>query len=348
MAVYFRNQVTGEVGAWIIQNGELVQTYSLGDAPLNWSLVGVNEVSVFPPDGFAQDLLWQNEAGVLGLWNIRSALDPETEEPTGEFVADPYVANLAPTQGYSVIGTGPGLGFFGGSSAILYNEATGGIFVSTSGVTPFGDSLASVNIPLVSSSDTSWRPQIVLETGVAGATGDDTATSGPTFVWRNSVTNDVGVWIGLAEGGEPNAQLLAEDVSADWQIAGQADFDADNFQDLLWRNEATGEVGIWNLSIADGVVAFEAESVGGIGTQGWEIVGTGNYSGTDDAVATDILFRNTTTGQVGFWDLDRDAEGNITFTATAVETASLDWEILPTFGLGNPVTVPLAPEFNVA
>jgi hypothetical protein len=67
----WQNQVTGTVGAWIVQNGKFNRWASLGQTnPLAWGVGGVGD---FNGNGTA-DVLWQNQStGSVGAWIVRNA-----------------------------------------------------------------------------------------------------------------------------------------------------------------------------------------------------------------------------------------------------------------------------------
>ena len=74
----------------------------------------------------------------------------------------------------------------------------------------------------------------------------------------------------------------------------QHDFDADVQSDLLFRNQQTGENGMW---LMNGFTVRAAQAIPSAGI-GWIIAGTGDFNGD---VAADILWHNPTTGENGIW-----------------------------------------------
>ena len=41
--IFWRNNVTGEVGIWVMNSSQVVQTVDLGAVPLNWQIAGVGD-----------------------------------------------------------------------------------------------------------------------------------------------------------------------------------------------------------------------------------------------------------------------------------------------------------------
>ncbi len=97
------------------------------------------------------------------------------------------------------------------------------------------------------------------------------------------------------------------------------DFTDDGTSDVLWRDGASGRTGYWEM---DGGARTWNE-VGTV-TTAWDIVGSGNFSGSS---ADDVLWRNTETGRTGYWEMD---DGDFTFVQ--LSTVGLNWDV---FGVGD-------------
>ncbi len=130
---------------------------------------------------------------------------------------------------------------------------------------------------------------------------------GQTFIWLMEGTDLVGQ-------GSPG--------SADpdfWRIAGVGDFDGDQHSDILWRNQSTGQVFIW---FVEGTQRVAQGSAGFANIAVWEIAGIGNFD-ADPQGRSDILWRNTSNGQVFIWlmnGLNRIGQGS-------PGTANDNWEV---------------------
>jgi hypothetical protein len=131
---------------------------------------------------------------------------------------------------------------------------------------------------------------------VADLNGDGKAD----ILWQDTVAGQVqvGAWEPSAGGGM-NWVSFGTGGSG-WTIAGVGDFNGDGKADVLWQDAVGGQVqaGAWESSPDGGAnwVSF------GTGGPGWTIVGVGDYDGDGKS---DVLWRNSSTGQVGAWESSR-------------------------------------------
>ena len=111
------------------------------------------------------------------------------------------------------------------------------------------------------------------------------------ILWRNSATNQVGIW--LMNGASYLGWTPLPNVSADWKIEGTGDFNNDDNTDIIWRH-TDGRVVFWFMK---GVNYWTYYTYGQVSNQ-WKIVGTGDFNSDNH---TDILWQNTVTGLVSVW-----------------------------------------------
>jgi acetoin utilization deacetylase AcuC-like enzyme len=78
-------------------------------------------------------------------------------------------------------------------------------------------------------------------------------------------------------------------------VVGVGDFNADGTSDLLWRNDDTGHVGIWEMHNNE----QSWHDLGGSGID-HKVVGVGDYNGDG---TSDVFWRNDETGHVGVWEM---------------------------------------------
>ena len=109
-----------------------------------------------------------------------------------------------------------------------------------------------------------------------------------------------------------------------WDPRTLRDFDANGTSDVLWRDDATGHVGVWSMQ--NGVPI--AHDLGGSGVD-HKVVGIGDFNGDG---TSDIFWRNDSTGHVGWWEMHNNSSpGTISapyrasitrWSASAISTAT--------------------------
>ena len=164
--------------------------------------------------------------------------------------------------------------------------------------------------------------QVPADWRIAGI-GDFDRDGRDDILWRND-DGRVGDWLATVDGAFVyNGAAGLAPAGLDWHIAGIADFDGDDRDDILWRND-TGEVGEW-LATANGGFAYNA-AVGGIPVSNdWHIAGTGDFDGDG---RDDILWRNND-GTFGDWLAQ--ANGGFVYNDAAGGTSvPNDWRIAAT------------------
>ena len=129
----------------------------------------------------------------------------------------------------------------------------------------------------------------------SGVKGDFNADHIPDILWRNSSTGANAVW--LMSGSQTvggTLDLPALPGSA-YRVGGTADFNADGFTDIVWRNQSTGQNAIW---LMNGARVTSTRDLPGLVSASFEIEATGDFNGDGRA---DIVWRNQSTGQNAVW-----------------------------------------------
>lgn len=87
-------------------------------------------------------------------------------------------------------------------------------------------------------------------------------------------------------------------TSSDYTVIGTGYFNSDNVEDILFRQNATGEVGYWKMNDYTSATPVEAYHSIGSSSTSYSVVGIGDFDGNG---TSDILFRNNSTGDTGFY-----------------------------------------------
>ena len=136
----------------------------------------------------------------------------------------------------------------------------------------------------------SWR---------AVGTGDFNKDGHSDILWQNT-DGQASIWEmngSALIGGGP----VSPNPGPAWKAVGTGDFNKDGQSDILWQNTSTGQASIWEMSgdslIGGGPVSPNPGPA-------WHAIGAGDF--TDDGFSDDILWRNTSSGQVSIWEMNRN------------------------------------------
>ena len=245
------------------------------------------------------DILWRNDNGDAFLWG--SAVGAGILQSTQDFGIIPSVWQIQQTAD---------LNGDGKADLVWRDTSTGEVDLwnSVAGAGPVSFTGQDVGIvPLV------WQLE---------ASGDFTGSGPDQLLWRNTSTGDVFLWNTTPSAG--TVSITGQDLGAvatSWQIQGVGDFNNDGKTDILWRNTSTGDVGLWD-SVA-GAGSFDVTFVDfGAVASVWQIQGVGDFTGDGKA---DVLWRNTSTGDVFVWNFGAGAGSNI--TGQDLGALPLNWNV---------------------
>lgn len=128
--------------------------------------------------------------------------------------------------------------------------------------------------------------------------GDFTRDGSVDLLWRhNSSPYEVYLW--EMDGSTVSSTILiAGSTDPDWVIRGVSDFTSDGEPDILWKDQATGELSLWVVSQEEVVASVDISSAS---DTSWDIRATGDLTGDGKS---DILWRNPTTGALSLWQMD--------------------------------------------
>jgi hypothetical protein len=109
-------------------------------------------------------------------------------------------------------------------------------------------------------------------------------------------------------------------VTDDWHVQGVGDFNGDGNSDVLWRQDGSGQVYVWEMNgqtvTDEGAVAHAPV------TDDWHVQGVGDFNGDGNS---DVLWRQDGSDQVYVWEMNGQqvqAEG-----AVAHAPVTSDWQI---------------------
>ena len=277
-----------------VGSGPLQSTQDFGLISTAWQ---VEQIGDFSGDGRA-DILWRNTStNEVGLWN---------SVPNGATLsfANENLGVVAST--WQVVGSGDFTG--DGPDQILWrNTSTGDLGLWSGHAAKANVIYADLDLGLVA---TQWQ--------VAGV-GDFNGDGKADILWRNSSTNDVGLWISNPGAGPVTFTFQDSGlISSAWQIQGVGDLNGDGKADIVWRNSSTNDLSLW---LGDGAGGFTFQDLGPAASN-WHIQQVSDLNGDGKA---DILWRDDA-GDVGWWTGGANGDA-ITFTAHILGNVPTNWLI---------------------
>jgi hypothetical protein len=119
----------------------------------------------------------------------------------------------------------------------------------------------------------------------------------PDLVWQNTTTRQVTVhYYGGAGGAVMTGwNWLSSSSVPGWTVRAAADFNGDGVPDLVWQNDATGQVTVHYYGGSGGATYLGWNYLNKAGVVGWHIKAATDFNG--DGVP-DLVWQNDTTGQV--------------------------------------------------
>jgi len=280
--------VIGDRGLWVT-NGTAAGTAEVGGTG-NSGISGVNTAGLSGSDltVFGSEALFAgvDTAGHDGLW-VTNGTAHGTSELTG--ISGANIDGVQPTDltvfGNEVLFNGVDtagnrdLWITNGTAAGTSEITVSGAYTGNSGgLDPAGLTIFNGEV-LFDGRDTSGKFEMWVTNGTTAGTSEVTGISGAN-------TNETGL--------DPTYfTSLTFPAAAD-------DFYASGTSDVLYRNDASGDTGFYQISNGANTGWHDI----GASSTAYNIVGTGDFYGTG---TTDILYRNAASGDTGFYAISNGA-----------------------------------------
>jgi hypothetical protein len=303
-------QNNGPLAVWDMAGGPVASSFVTSNGAIvapdaSWSVAAITD---FDGDHKA-DVLWRNASGLLADWFMNGS------QISGSGYLNVNGTPIMPDPSWNIAGIGDLNG--DGESDLLWRDTSGSTAVWVmNGSSIVGSGYLNVNGTTIAP-DPTWS--------VAGM-GDFNGDKYSDLIWRNSVTGELAEWqlhssdiIGSAD---LNAGGVAIRPDASWSIIGVGDFNGDGNADLLWRN-TNGTLSEW-LMHGSTVIDSSALTYNGTAVNApanWQVVEIGDFNGDRNS---DILWRNTSTGQLSEWLMLGNVLGVSTTTTAGGTTVTPD------------------------
>ncbi|MBW4521164.1 MAG: PQQ-dependent sugar dehydrogenase [Scytolyngbya sp. HA4215-MV1] len=291
-AYLYADFVNGKIWG-VKRNGTSWQPSLLLDSPYNISTFGEDEAGNLYIADFSNGgiyrlgipaspdhpglIAWRNDAtGEQFLWRMNGTT------ATGTVALNPPVPDINWQIQAAADFTGDGQ-----VDLVWRNQATGAqVFWQMNGTTAIATIPLNPGVP-----DINWR--IV---AAADFTGDGQAD----LLWRNQATGEQVFWQMNGTTAISTIPLTPSVPDPNWQIVAAADFTGDGRTDLVWRNRATGAQVFWQMNGTTAIATLPFNLA--VPDTAWKIAGAADFTGDNQA---DILWRNSTTGEQVFWEMNR-------------------------------------------
>jgi FG-GAP-like repeat/Galactose oxidase, central domain len=171
------------------------------------------------------------------------------------------------------------------------------------------------------SSGTFLTPASVSPVWQVRGIGDLDGDGNNDLLWQHQSTGQLYAWLMDGTSQSSGTFLTPASVSPVWQVQGLGDFDGDGKLDILWRNQTTGQLYAWFMngtSLSYGMFLTPSAVAGA-----WQVRGLADFDGDGKL---DILWHNTTTGQVYVWFMNGTVQSSGSFLTPAA-VANTSWRV---------------------
>src|SRR5579871_1651171 len=193
---------------------------------------------------------------------------------------------------------------------IFQNHSTGGIsiwFMTGTGGLTIGSA------PIVYFAAPNWN---------VVAAADMNGDGQPDLILQNTVTGQVSIWFMNTGGLSFSSAPVIATAAPGWQLVATGDVNQDGVTDLLFQNQASGQISVWFMK--SGGMGFSSAPIVAAPASGWALIGTSAFGSNGDP---DYVFQNRSTGAVSVWYIT-GTQGTTYSSAPIIAVAASGWSVL--------------------
>jgi Domain of unknown function (DUF4394)/FG-GAP-like repeat/FG-GAP repeat len=277
-----------------------VQT-QVGPIPVGVDFSTANGFDI--PPGVDSGLALLTVGGTTQLYSINLVTGAGTL--IGDFLP---LDGITPASGLAILNPPSGADFnVDGRGDILFRHDSGVVYLWEMNGLQIKEEGSPSHAPVT----TDWHVQ-----GVGDFNGDFTSD----FLWRQDGSAQVYLWEMAGQQVQAEGAVAHAFVTDDWHVQGVGDFNGDGNSDVLWRQDGSGQVYVWEMNgqtvTDEGAVAHAPV------TDDWHVQGVGDFNGDGNS---DVLWRQDGSDQVYVWEMNGQqvqAEG-----AVAHAPVTSDWHV---------------------
>jgi hypothetical protein len=152
-------------------------------------------------------------------------------------------------------------------------------------------------------------------------TGDFDGDGKTDLLFHNDTTHGVAVWKMNGTQMESGAVVGTVNAADGWHFADTGDFNGDGKTDLLFSNDTTHGLAVWQMNGTQIETGAQVGTVNAAG--GWSYNGVGDFNG-DGKI--DLLFENSVNHGLAVWEMN----GTQILAAAQIGTvnAAADWHLI--------------------
>ena len=167
-------------------------------------------------------------------------------------------------------------------------------------------------------------PQLAPSSGWQPVASTDVNNDGwPDLLWWNSGTGEMSFWTLANQNVVQYGSDFATISDTDWKPEAIADVSGSAYS-VVFQNSATGDISRWTMQ-GQTVLGYGGTLASLGANSPWQIVGAPDLDGDGKS---DLLFWNSSTGEVSYWGCDLANSQVLSFNGDIAQEADTNWHLV--------------------